>query len=218
MDKSRERERLGLRLPSPSTVIAVIALLVALGGSAYAAGLLPANSVGTAQLRADAVVSSKVKNGSLRAVDFKAGQLRAGPRGPAGAAGATGPAGPAGPAGATGPQGAPGSAGGQGPKGDPGGLASVTYVSALFGPFPANSQYLGEAPCGSGQHAVGGGVLTDSGNPGEQAVNSTFPSDGSGTGTQGNTAWGAYVDNLSSGALGFTVYAVCTAAGSVTGP
>jgi len=215
MSESRGWGRLGLRLPSPSTVIAVIALLIALGGSAYAAGLLPANSVGTAQLRADAVVSSKVKNGSLRAVDFKTGQLPVGARGPAGPAGATGPAGPAG---ATGPQGAQGSAGAQGPKGDPGSLASVTYVSALFGPFPASSQYLGEATCGSGQHAVGGGVLTESGNPGEQAVNSTFPSDGSGTGTQGNTAWGAYVDNLSAGALGFRVYAVCTAAGSVTGP
>ena len=50
MDESRGRKRLGFRLPSPSMVIAAIALLVALGGSAYAAGLLPANSVGTAQL------------------------------------------------------------------------------------------------------------------------------------------------------------------------
>src|SRR3989442_14388412 len=88
--------------PSPSTVIAGLALFVALGGTGYAVTSLPVGSVGTAQLKANAVVSAKVLNGSLLAADFKKGQLRAGSRG------ATGPAGPAGHTGAAGPAGAAG--------------------------------------------------------------------------------------------------------------
>jgi hypothetical protein len=83
--------------PSPATVIACIALIVALGGTGYAAVTLPANSVGTAQLKKNAVTSLKVKNGSLLSADFKTGQIPAGPAGPAGAAGPAGVAGPAGP-------------------------------------------------------------------------------------------------------------------------
>ncbi len=80
---------------SPATALASIALFVALGGTSVAAvSALAPNSVGTAQLRNNAVVSSKVKNRSLRRVDFAANQLPAGPRGPAGPPGATGPAGP----------------------------------------------------------------------------------------------------------------------------
>ncbi len=98
-----------------ANVTSVMALVVALGGTSYAAIALPRNSVGTAQLRANAVTSAKlranavtsakIKNGTLLARDFKAGQLPAGERG---APGAGGPAGPAGPAGAPGPQGRPG--------------------------------------------------------------------------------------------------------------
>jgi hypothetical protein len=75
-------------------VVACLALTVALGGTGYAAIKLPKNSVGTKQLKKNAVVSSKVKNRSLKAVDFAAGQL---PKGAKGASGATGPTGPTGP-------------------------------------------------------------------------------------------------------------------------
>lgn len=100
---------------SPAMVVACLALLVALGGTSVAAvTAIPRNSVGTAQLKKNAVVSAKVKNGSLRAADFAAGQLPAGPAGPTGPAGAGGPQGPQG---AAGPQGAQGAAGPQGPSG-----------------------------------------------------------------------------------------------------
>ena len=56
-------------------------LFIVLGGGAYAASTLPKNSVGTNQLRKGAVVSSKVRDRSLVARDFKRGQLRAGPKG-----------------------------------------------------------------------------------------------------------------------------------------
>jgi hypothetical protein len=84
--------------PSPAMVIACIALGVALGGTSVAAiQALPRNSVGTKQLKKNAVVSAKVKNRSLLAVDFKAGQLPAGPPGAPGAPGAPGQQGPPGP-------------------------------------------------------------------------------------------------------------------------
>jgi hypothetical protein len=91
-------------------------------------------------------------------------------------------------------------------------------VSASFGPFPAGTQYGGEAKCAAGQHALGGGVVSDGSNARDQAVNSTYPTNGGGNGTPGNTAWGAFVDNTSLGPLGFTVYVVCAPAGTVTGP
>jgi len=78
-------------LRSPAMIVACVALVVALGGVSYAAGVLPKNSVGTAQLKkkavtgkkiaANAVTSGKVKNGSLLGVDFATGQLPAGPKG-----------------------------------------------------------------------------------------------------------------------------------------
>jgi hypothetical protein len=84
------------------TTVAYLALFVALGGISVAAITLPAKSVGTRQLKANAVVSSKVKDGSLVRRDFKASQLPAGARGPAGATGTTGSAGPTGATGSTG--------------------------------------------------------------------------------------------------------------------
>jgi hypothetical protein len=100
--------RLGVSLPSPALVVAAAALVVALGGTGYAALALPSGSVGTVQLKHNAVTSGKVKNGSLLRADFKTGQL---PRGLAGATGPAGPAGAAGATGATGPAGAVGPAG-----------------------------------------------------------------------------------------------------------
>lgn len=90
-------------LPSPALAISLVALAVALSGTAVAASVaLAPNSVGTAQLKRNAVTSIKVKNGTLVRADFKKKQIPAGKRGPAG---------PAGPAGAAGPAGEPGPAG-----------------------------------------------------------------------------------------------------------
>ncbi len=107
------RNRVRLRI-TPATVIASIALLVALGGTSIAAvtATAPSNSVNTAALKNSAVTNpkiannavtgSKVKNGSLQKADFASGQIPAGKTGPPGP---EGPAGPAGAAGATGPAG-----------------------------------------------------------------------------------------------------------------
>ncbi|MET0938217.1 MAG: collagen-like protein [Gaiellaceae bacterium] len=90
--------------PSSAMVVASIALLVALSGTSIAAvANVPLLSVGTPQLKSNAVISAKVKNRSLLAVDFKQGQLPRGPRGAQGPAGPSGPSGPQGPAGVAAP-------------------------------------------------------------------------------------------------------------------
>jgi hypothetical protein len=96
--------------PSPAMVVACLALLVALAGTSVAAVtiVIPRNSVGPLQLKANSVSSSKVQNRSLLAADFKTGQL---PRGAPGARGPAGPVGPPGPAGPAGPAGAAGASG-----------------------------------------------------------------------------------------------------------
>lgn len=63
-----------------ANVTSVLALVVALGGTGYAAS----------SLAKDSVTSKQVKNGSLKAKDFRAGQLPAGPAGAVGPAGAAG--------------------------------------------------------------------------------------------------------------------------------
>jgi hypothetical protein len=113
------RARFRDRRPSPSLVISLIALFVALSGTSYAALALPKSSVGTKQLKKDAVTAGKiksnavttgkVKNGSLRAQDFKPGDLPAGAKGDTGVKGATGATGAKG---ATGAPGEPGTAAG----------------------------------------------------------------------------------------------------------
>ncbi len=64
-----------LRLPSPALVVACLALLITLSGVGYAAKALPRNSVGTAQLKANAVNGSKVANDSLSGADIKESTL-----------------------------------------------------------------------------------------------------------------------------------------------
>lgn len=95
---------------SYANVMSTIGVLLALGGTSYAAIKLPSNSVGSAQIKAsavrtselasNAVTSTDVKDRSLLARDFALGQLPTGATGANGATGLTGPQGPAGVVGA----------------------------------------------------------------------------------------------------------------------
>ena len=73
-----------MRRPSPALVISIIALVFAMGGTGWAVTQLPKNSVGTPQLKNNAVTGAKVKSGSLEASDFRKGALPRGEQGPQG--------------------------------------------------------------------------------------------------------------------------------------
>ena len=198
-------KRIGYRRPSPSLMLAFVALLVALGGTSYAAITLPTNSVGTKQLKKNAVTSAKIRNGavtradirkgavnsakvadgSLLAGDFKAGQLPAGPPGPAGQPGAPGKD----------------------------AFGTLTYVagppSALF----ANDETYVEAICPAGTVVTGGGILGPMGSP-DPWVNSSFPLDDDGNGAP--ERWAGYVWNDTvDDTLEANAWAVCAPANAV---
>jgi hypothetical protein len=76
--------------PRFANVVSLLALFIALGGVSYAAITLPKSSVGNKQLKKNAVTSAKVKDRTLLAKDFKAGQLPKGEKGDPGAPGKDG--------------------------------------------------------------------------------------------------------------------------------
>jgi hypothetical protein len=125
-----------LRKPSLGTIIAIVALFIALGGSAVAAN------------RYLITKTSQIKPSVLSKLKGKAGAT--GPAGPAGTAGPGGPAGPQGP---------------QGPQGPGGGAAALSALTTVVGPKvegtynPSTETYgeFSEARCPAGQKAVSGG-------------------------------------------------------------
>ena len=61
--------------PSPALVVAIIALLMAMAGTGYAAFKLPKNSVGTKQLKKNSVTGAKVKKGTLTGKNINLAKL-----------------------------------------------------------------------------------------------------------------------------------------------
>jgi len=123
-----------LPTPSPALVVASLALLLVLAGSAYAAVALPRDSVGAAQLRSGAVTSLDVRDGSLRALDMSPAARRA-------------------LSGRVGPRGL------QGPKGDPGtaGIAGIEIVQAGSS-FSSSPERQITVDCPPGKRLLGGGA------------------------------------------------------------
>lgn len=175
-----------LGLPSPSMVVAVAALIVALGGTSYAAATLAANSVGARQLKKSAVERSKIKksavdaskvlDGSLTGADIKESSLAKVPAAALAdnATHATSTA----------------------------ALDKVSYKATVGSAGTASVATAATATCDAGQHVLGGGVKLD--DPINQLVDDSYPD-------AGNTAWTAHVDNPRiDTAVGFTVWAICT--------
>jgi hypothetical protein len=167
---------------SPSMVVALVALVLALGGTSYAAVTLPRNSVGDRQIRAGAVRSSEVKNRSLRAADLSLSARRflRGQRGPAG------------------PPGPPGAAG----TGTGAAALALTYVTAP-GTVTFGNVTGAAAECPAGRRVTGGGARVDSGT--DVSVRESYPS-------PNNTGWTVRVGNDdASGTATYTVFAICAA-------
>jgi hypothetical protein len=194
---TNRREITMIRLPKPATCIATVALLLAVTGTATAAGLITGaqikdNTVGSPDLRNNGVATQDVRNnsltsldvadGSLKAVDFAAGELATGPAGPAGPAGTVGPAGPAG------PQGAPGVSG-----------LEIVTVSSVSNSTVGKAI---EASCPAGKKLLGGGAQLF-GAPGSLALDESFPN--------GAATWRATAYEVAPTASNWTVtaYAIC---------
>jgi len=116
-----------------ANVVACLALFIALGSGAYAATQLPKNSVGPKQIKKNAVNSAKVKDRSLKAVDFAEGQLPAGPQGLQGRQGEKGATGAA-------------------------GATSVVARRAVQDTVNTGTQATESVECEAGEHLVGGGA------------------------------------------------------------
>ncbi len=196
---------------SYANVVATIALFVALGGGAYAAVNLPKNSVGSKQIKPNAIDSSKVKDRSLLSKDFKAGQLPAGPQGLQGAPGPQGPQGAPGAKGDAGPQGPQGLQGLPGINGDNGAthvyLRSV-HVATSSGVWDHATVY-----CLPGERATGGGWSVE---PDEQVQNTyhvDYPLAPVSGGRQGapNGWYAEWYNGNALWVLGFNVYVICAA-------
>jgi hypothetical protein len=116
-----------------ANVVASLALFLALGGAAFAATQLPRNSVGTGQLKPEAVTAGKIAKKTRS-------QLRGaqGPQGPQGKTGKTGVKG------ATGARGATGATGARGANGTDGtGPAFEVFGANKALPGPIVAQTLG---------------------------------------------------------------------------
>jgi hypothetical protein len=185
-----------------ANVTASLALFLALGGGAYAAATLPANSVGSRQLRTGAVQRAKIKNNavngtkvldsSLTGADIAESTLGKVPS----AATADAAANAAHANAATNANHAGASAA----------LDSASYRSATA-TAPPQSDMVATATCPAGQHVVGGGVKADD--------YSFFSTDDSYP-DAGNTAWTAHMWNADNAAAhNFTVYAICISVSAV---
>jgi hypothetical protein len=205
----------GSRRPSAALVISVIALIVSLGGTAYAGVLLGANSVGNRELRNKSVGTAKLRNGAVTNRKLRSGVITVRklskhlvvPKAAfANAAAAAFTAGHA--SGAD-------SATHAGSSDSAAALTGVNYVRSALTESPNNTLIFGQADCPAGQLPVGGGVWTSSTKSNTQSVNSSWP-------TRQNTsdpqpdAWAAWVNNINGGTQSFYVYAICVS-GSASG-
>lgn len=115
------------RLLSPSMLVAMAAVVLAVGGTASAAKLITGSQIRNSSLTGADIRSNSIPGSDLRRASVTAGRLSAGVRKQLNATGATGPAGAAGP---QGPKGETGD------KGDPGtsiGLANVYQRESALG-------------------------------------------------------------------------------------
>jgi hypothetical protein len=183
--------------PSGSMVVAVIALIMAMSGSAVAASL---------------ITSKQIKDGTIQTKDISKkarAQLAAkassvpGPQGPAGPAGPKGDKGDKGDPGATGLAGAPGKDGTNG----------VTNVAVRTGQVfvGANSSDVAFAHCNAGEKAVGGGGSFFFSADGAEWIQKSAPANGTQAAAVGSTpdTWFVRGFNNEANSQLLTTYAIC---------
>jgi hypothetical protein len=187
-----------MKKPSPALILSTAALFASLGGGAYASGYLAPHSVGARELKNNAVTTIAVKDRSLRAQDFAAGELPAGPQGPKGDTGEQGPKGD------TGPRGPKGDTGEQGSKGDPG--VTGTHVVEVISTIVNGAGKHNFANCDAGETAIGGGGHIGTNNRVGTSISRNEPvidADGKPVG------WVINAGNLSGDSQELATYAIC---------
>ena len=181
--------------PVIAVLVAVIALLLTVGGTAVAASLITGKDVKNGSL-----TGKDVKDKSLTRKDFK-GSV-SGPAGAAGPAGAQGPAGPAGAAGAAGAAG-------------PAGLVALQYIEGPTVTLPTGSQVGASVQCPAGTSVVSGGGRPFTIGP-AVILDSSYPIDGADADSVRDDGWAVNFNNQSGTNSNFRVNAVCAAVGSVS--
>lgn len=144
--------KLRLRKPSPALFISCLALFVALSGTSYAVVVLPKNSVGTKQLRNNAVKSAKIADNQVTGADVNEATLGQVPS--AASAGSANTANTAGTAGL---------------------LDGIDSTGFLQNGAAAGGDLTGSYPNPNvGSNAVGGAEVTDGSLTGSDVVESSF--------------------------------------------
>jgi hypothetical protein len=180
------RNRLPLVLSATALVVSLLGA-TPLGRAAYSA-VLPRSSVGTLQLKRNAVTASKIApnairtgqvvNGSLLTADFKPGQI---------------------------PQGPKGDKGDKGDKGNDGDPGVSGYELATQTLTPNTNVRIVDVSCPGGKHVFGGGVSSQSWSTSSGPyVNASGP-------MSNGTGWEVTIAtfDLSSMTSPITVYAIC---------
>jgi hypothetical protein len=229
-DDAQRKRRLRLPTSSAALAVSIVALVVAMAGSAYAGVTLGKGSVGTKQLQKGAVTNGKIAKGAI-----SAGKLKAGLTVPnaahantadsatnatnatnainatnaAKAITATSASTAANAANATNAINATNAA----TAANATALAKVTYIqsqpiaSAAGGGLATNpSDTAGSVTCPTGTSAIGGGFFTSNA---DMEISESVPTFGGGA-TKPATGWNGFVDNFDTTAHTFSVWAICT--------
>jgi hypothetical protein len=204
--------RFRLRRPSAALVVSVTALMVALGGTAYAGLSVPNNSVGAKQLEKNAVNTKNIKNGAITGAKIANGTVT-GKNIKLSKLGTVPSANHANTAdNATNATNATNSTNAITAL-TASALASVTYVSSASITSPACGPTLpcaapsdtpGSIACPTGTIAIGGGFTTSGAGV---EINESQPT---GSPTAAPTGWNGFIDNFTTTARTFTVHAICT--------
>ncbi|MDP8910058.1 MAG: hypothetical protein M3N47_13305 [Chloroflexota bacterium] len=207
--------RLRHHRPRHATVVAYLALFVALGGTSYA---VAKGSIGSREIKNNSVQSADIRNGTLTARDIRRSTLKQ-LRGAPGAPGATGAPGPPGPQGRQGP-------------------AGTVDTSNFYTKRETDSRYLrgtitvigssdsvgpgtfgvSRVQCPDGYQAIGGGVdphnvktmVVTSSAPAINGVRTIFHPDGQNPAANG---WQGSVRNNDTTPLSFKVVVICAPIG-----
>jgi hypothetical protein len=142
---------------SYANVVASLALFLALGGAAFAATQLPRNSVGTGQLKPEAVTAGKIAKKTRNQLMGSTG-----PQGPAGKTGAKGATGAKGPTGAKGATGAKGDTGARGPAGADG-IGPAFEVFATGKAIGNASTTIASQNLAAGAYVISANVVVETG-------------------------------------------------------